>query len=141
MSNLYVEISDFTTCEDYGEEEIYSDSYIDILSIGPCYISRQGKGMDSHWITNDTNIINPLKGKSEIYIALVTYTTGDTFGTTSGNYDVEYVHWSEKNVNEWIEKNQKRLEKEYGGVFDSLDDVECYKVELVDQSQVKGRQL
>lgn len=129
--NLYINI------KSHDSRRSYDDVIVrEINHIGPVYYSEQGRGYTSHDIS-DSNTNKYLFSPGErVFVVIARHQDGDTFSTTSGLFDVEYICKSCDDAQEWINKNKLKMEKKYGGYFEKLENLEIHCVPFDKDSEI-----
>jgi hypothetical protein len=133
MKDLYIYLQqrEVHGCDyDEGDGSPYSgyhhyEKFIE--KIGPARI------IDHDWGYERVEEVDPEifeKEPDHVTIVYVTYSSGGTFGRTSGQVSFEYATTSAAKAEKWLKKNKKRLENYYSGYFDRLNDIEIDIVHL-----------
>ena len=115
----------------------YNHVEIEITHMGPAYFSEEGKSWRAKRVENIDPKIDWEIFVGKIYLVLVRYTTGGTFGETNGEFDLHYVTGDLKSAEKWRKDNYKDLEKRYTGYFERLESVDVELVELIKDSEVE----
>ena len=127
----------------------FSHSVIHVNSWGPVYFAENGKGWghkrvnDGHYHYNFNFPVpdeESLVGDIEyLYLVVVRYGDGGTFGRTDGYYDFPGVFLSADEAYAFARKHEKDFEQAHNGYFESYDGwtVEC--VEFKDESDVEQK--
>lgn len=127
----------------------FSHSVIEVSHWGPLYFAEEGKGWGSSRFDKGHYHYDfdcPQIAESDIpedahylYVLVVRYGDGGTFGRTDGYYNFPGVFLSADEAYAFGRKHEKELEKGHSGYFETYEGWSVEMVELKDETDVEKR--
>jgi hypothetical protein len=119
----------------------FSHTVVVIDSIDCAFYCESGKGYTSHRVADDCYLEDIQSYPSEetlknaetdtVYVVIVRYFQGDTFGKTDGHFSFPFVGLTEVEARDWAVKNEKQIRDAHTGWMSGINSISVCPVKYV----------